>query len=224
MIFCHKKLYLFPFCRAGIQTTKRFPSRLHFVCSLTFSLGIFFLAQPSQIIGYLGQISSCAWKKWQCSFKWPTKSCCDAPRSQRRSEHLKSKWIISNLDIFKVKWLLAVLAVEGSLRALSLIMALLFIEADSFFAGGAGDDHELALPLVVQLWEKRPYDELLWQLLQQSARRKRSGRLPTSYSLILPVQVQLSLIQTADRVSTSRRTALSGKAWKNKKKGFPIVG
>lgn len=59
---------------------------------------------------------------------------------------------MSNLDVFEVKWFLAVLAVERSLRALALIMALLFVEANMFFAGGAGDDHELALPLVVQLW------------------------------------------------------------------------
>lgn len=59
--------------------------------------------------------------------------------------------------------LLAVLAVERPLRALSLIMALLFIEADSFFAGGAGDDHELALPLVVHLWKVGAYAEVLWQ-------------------------------------------------------------
>lgn len=39
------------------------PSCLHVVYRFTFSLGIFFLAQPSQIIGYLGQISSCAWNK-----------------------------------------------------------------------------------------------------------------------------------------------------------------
>lgn len=58
---------------------------------------------------------------------------------------------MSNLDVFEVKWLLAVLAVERSLRALSLVMALLFVEANSFFTGGAGDDHELTLPLVVQL-------------------------------------------------------------------------
>lgn len=36
---------------------------LHVGLRFTFSLGIFFLAQPSQIIGYLGQISSWAWKK-----------------------------------------------------------------------------------------------------------------------------------------------------------------
>ena len=54
-----------------------------------------------------------------------------------------------------MKWLLAVLAVECTLRALALIMALLFIEANSFFTGGAGDDHELALPLVVQLVKKK---------------------------------------------------------------------
>lgn len=42
-------------------------------------------------------------------------------------------------------------------------MALLFIEADSFFAGGAGDDHELALPLVVHLWKVGAYAEVLWQ-------------------------------------------------------------
>lgn len=35
---------------------------------------------------------------------------------------------------------------------------------------------------------------------------------------MLPFQLQLSLIQTADRFSTSLRTALSGKAWKNKRK------
>lgn len=58
---------------------------------------------------------------------------------------------MSNLDVFEVKWFLAVLAVERPLRALSLIMALLLVEADVFLAGGAGDDHELALPLVVQL-------------------------------------------------------------------------
>lgn len=59
--------------------------------------------------------------------------------------------LIMCLDIFEVEWLLAVLAVECSLRALSLIMALLFVEANSFFTGGAGDDHELTLPLVVHL-------------------------------------------------------------------------
>lgn len=62
---------------------------------------------------------------------------------------------MSNLDVFEVKWLLAVLAVQCSLRALSLVVALLFVEANSFFAGGAGDDHELTLPLVVQLWKKK---------------------------------------------------------------------
>lgn len=60
---------------------------------------------------------------------------------------------MSNLDVFEVKWFLAVLAVERPLRALALIMALLLVEADVFLAGGAGDDHELALPLVVQLRE-----------------------------------------------------------------------
>lgn len=62
---------------------------------------------------------------------------------------------MSNLDVFEVKWFLAVLAVERPLRALALIMALLLVEADVFLAGGAGDDHELALPLVVQLRERR---------------------------------------------------------------------
>lgn len=65
-----------------------------------------------------------------------------------------------NLDVFEVKWFLAVLAVERSLRALSLIMALLLVEADVFLAGGAGDDHELALPLVVQLRRERERGEL----------------------------------------------------------------
>lgn len=59
--------------------------------------------------------------------------------------------LVMSLDVFEVKRLFAVLAVECSLWALSLIMALLFIEADSFFAGGAGDDHELTFPLVVHL-------------------------------------------------------------------------
>lgn len=58
---------------------------------------------------------------------------------------------MSNLDVFEVKRFLAVFAVERPLRALALIMALLFVEADVFLAGGAGDDHELALPLVVDL-------------------------------------------------------------------------
>lgn len=58
---------------------------------------------------------------------------------------------MSNLDVFEVKWFLAVLAVECSLRALSLIMALLFVEANMFFAGGARDDHELTLAFVVHL-------------------------------------------------------------------------
>lgn len=40
----------------------------------------------------------------------------------------------------------------------------------------------------------------------------------TSYSLILPFHVQFSLMQAADRLSTSLRTALSGKAWKSKQK------
>lgn len=54
-----------------------------------------------------------------------------------------------------MKRLLAVLAVERPLRAFSLAVALLLAEADSLFAGGAGDDHELALPLVVQLGKGR---------------------------------------------------------------------
>lgn len=69
---------------------------------------------------------------------------------------------MSNLDVFEVKWLLAVLAVQCSLRALSLVVALLFVEANSFFAGGAGDDHELTLPLVVQLWKKKNLSHPLW--------------------------------------------------------------
>lgn len=58
---------------------------------------------------------------------------------------------VFNLDVFEVKRFLAVFAVERPLRALALVMALLFVEADVFFAGGARDDHELALPLVVEL-------------------------------------------------------------------------
>lgn len=40
----------------------------------------------------------------------------------------------------------------------------------------------------------------------------------TSYSLIVPFHVQPSLIQTAGRLSTSRRAALSGKAYNGKGK------
>lgn len=65
------------------------------------------------------------------------------PRSNRRD--------IFNLDVFEVKRFLAVFAVERPLRALALVVALLLVEADVFFAGGAGDDHELALALVVEL-------------------------------------------------------------------------
>lgn len=56
--------------------------------------------------------------------------------------------LIMGLDIFKVKWFLAVLAVECPLWAFPLIMSLLFTEAYSFFTGGAGDDHILTLPFV----------------------------------------------------------------------------
>ena len=59
--------------------------------------------------------------------------------------------IISHLDVFEMKWFLAVLAVEGSLRALSLVVAFLFVEADPLFTGRAGDDHELTLLFVAQL-------------------------------------------------------------------------
>lgn len=58
---------------------------------------------------------------------------------------------IFNLDVFEVERFFAVFAVKRPLRALALVMALLFIEADVFFAGGTRDDHELALPLVVEL-------------------------------------------------------------------------
>lgn len=61
----------------------------------------------------------------------------------------------ANLDIFEVKWVLAVLAVECPFWALPLVVTLLFTKADSFFAGGAGDDHELTFPLVIQLWGKK---------------------------------------------------------------------
>lgn len=40
----------------------------------------------------------------------------------------------------------------------------------------------------------------------------------TSYSLMVPFQVQPLLMQTAGRLSTSRRAALSGKAWNGKNK------
>lgn len=50
-----------------------------------------------------------------------------------------------------MKWFLAVLAVEGSLRALSLVVAFLFVEADPLFTGRAGDDRVLTLLFVAQL-------------------------------------------------------------------------
>lgn len=130
-------------------------SCLRAVYRFTFSLGIFFLAQPSQIIGYLGQISSCAWKQVSVSFNSTHRAAAMCLHRQRQAKRLKFKLTISNLDVFKVKWLLAVLAVECSLRALSLVMALLFVEANSFFTRRAGDEHELALPLVVQLYKKQ---------------------------------------------------------------------
>lgn len=120
---------------------------------------------------------------------------------------------MSNLDVFEVKWFLAVLAVERSLRALALIMALLLVEANVFLAGGAGDDHELALPLVVQLRGEEEKPRVFKSRRGQTERPIRVGlRWLTSYSLMLPFQVQLSLMQTAGRCSTSLRTALSGKA------------
>lgn len=57
-------------------------------------------------------------------------------------------YLVMGLDIFKVKWFLAVLAVECPLWAFTLIMPLLFIEAYSFFTGGAGDDHIFTLPFM----------------------------------------------------------------------------
>lgn len=140
----------------------------------------------------------------------------------RQAKHLKPKSIISNLDVFKVKRLLAVLAVERPLRALALVMPLLFIEAYSFFTRRAGDEHELALPLVVQLWKVEQYISICE--VQDRNSSTNQDHL-TSYSLMLPVQVQLSLIQTADRFSTSRRTALSGKAWNRERTqrfGVPV--
>ena len=56
-----------------------------------------------------------------------------------------------HLDVFEVERFLAVLAVEGSLWALAFIVTFLLVEAKPFFAGRAGDDHELALPFMVQL-------------------------------------------------------------------------
>lgn len=57
---------------------------------------------------------------------------------------------IMSLDVFKVKWFLAVLAVECPLWAFALIMPLLLIEAYSFFTGGAGNDHVLTLSFMGQ--------------------------------------------------------------------------
>lgn len=120
------------------------------------------------------------------------------PRSNRRD--------IFNLDVFEVKRFLAVFAVERPLRALALVVALLLVEADVFFAGGAGDDHELALALVVELERSRA------SVVRRPRRGPRARRELTSYSLMVPFQVQFSLMHTAGRCSTSLRTALSGKA------------
>lgn len=59
--------------------------------------------------------------------------------------------LIMSLDVFEMKWFLAVLAVERPLWAFSLIMPLLFIEAYSFFTGRAGNDHILTFPFMGQL-------------------------------------------------------------------------
>lgn len=69
---------------------------------------------------------------------------------------------ICNLDVFEVKRFLAVFAVERPLRALALVVALLLVEADVLLAGGARDDHELALALVVELQraERQPGGDL----------------------------------------------------------------
>lgn len=82
-------------------------------------------------------------KKKKIDLKMPKMRPAPPPRSNRRD--------IFNLDVFEVKRFLAVFAVERPLRALALVVALLLVEADVFFAGGAGDDHELALALVVEL-------------------------------------------------------------------------
>lgn len=58
-----KRVYSSYMAYGQFYTIKVLQPFLHVGLRFTFSLGIFFLAQPSQIIGYLGQISSWAWKK-----------------------------------------------------------------------------------------------------------------------------------------------------------------
>lgn len=119
----------------------------NFIWSTYFSRGIFFLAQPSQIIGYLGQISS-----WALIF---------------------------------LKW-------NGSLQYLQL----------SVLSG-----HSRSLCRSCSLKRIRS--------LQEGQGMTIYSHFPSwvsSYSLILPFQMQFSLTQTADKLSTSLRTALSGKA------------
>lgn len=58
-----KRMYSSYMAYGQFYTIKVLQPFLHVGLRFTFSLGIFFLAQPSQIIGYLGQISSWAWKK-----------------------------------------------------------------------------------------------------------------------------------------------------------------
>lgn len=55
---------------------------------------------------------------------------------------------VPHLNVFEMKWLFAVLAVEGSLRTFTFIVPLLFVEADALFTWGTGDDHELTLSLM----------------------------------------------------------------------------
>lgn len=62
-----------------------------------------------------------------------------------QTTHLR---IVPHLNVFEMKWLFAVLAVQGSLRTLALIVSLLLVEAHTLFTRGTRDDHELTLPLV----------------------------------------------------------------------------
>lgn len=76
------------------------------------------------------------------------------------------------------------------------------------------------------IWQQSPHCQQArttpWAIPKN--RGKKDADMPllalacTSYSLIVPFQVQPLLMQTAGRLSTSRRAALSGKAWNGKNK------
>lgn len=98
------------------------------------------MAHPSQIMGYLGQISSCA--------------CKNIALFSKIKLFLSETPVVASLtylDVFEVKRLFTVFTVEGSLGAFTLIVTFLFVQSDELFTQGTGQNHELALAFVGQL-------------------------------------------------------------------------